>query len=122
MGYMKKAVFYARVSSDIQQKERTIESQIAELKKQITASGDVLVKEYIDDGFSGALLNRPAMDQMRRDLKTNIFETIYFWNTDRIARDVTYPLRRDSDSAMILIKSGSSFSTTSRKLCYSMTK
>lgn len=61
-----------------------------ELKKQIVASGNVLVKEYIDDGYSGARLDRPAMDQLRKDLKTNLFDTIYFLNTDRIAREVTY--------------------------------
>ena len=87
---MKKAVLYARVSSDLQKKEKTIESQIVELKKQISAAGDVLVKEYIDEGFSGARLDRPAMDQLRKDLKTNQFDTIYFLNTDRIAREVTY--------------------------------
>jgi predicted site-specific integrase-resolvase len=45
---MKKAVLYARVSSDLQKKERTIESQVLELKRQIAAAGDVLVKKYID--------------------------------------------------------------------------
>lgn len=87
---MKKAVLYARVSSDLQKKEKTIESQIVELKKQIVNDGNVLVKEYIDDGFSGARLDRPAMNQLRADLKTNLFDTIYFLNTDRIAREVTY--------------------------------
>lgn len=87
---MKKAVLYARVSSALQEKERTIESQIAELRKQIRASGDVLTKEYIDDGFSGALLDRPAMNELRKDLKANAFQSIYILNTDRIARDVTY--------------------------------
>jgi site-specific DNA recombinase len=87
---MKKAVFYARVSSDIQAQERTIESQISELKKQIKNNGHELVKEYIDDGYSGAMLSRPAMDQLREDIKTDMFETIYFHNADRIARDVTY--------------------------------
>jgi DNA invertase Pin-like site-specific DNA recombinase len=51
---MKKAVLYARVSSDAQKQERTIESQVAELRKQITTADDILVKEYIDDGYSGA--------------------------------------------------------------------
>lgn len=87
---MKKAALYARVSSDLQKKEKTIDSQILELKRQILGTGDVLVKEYIDDGFSGARLDRPAMDQLRKDLKTGIFEVIYFLNTDRIAREVTY--------------------------------
>ncbi len=87
---MKRAVLYARVSSDSQQKERTIESQISELKRQIRASGDVLVKEYIDDGYSGSLLDRPAMNDLRKDIRTLEFQTIYILNADRIARDVTY--------------------------------
>lgn len=37
-----------------------------------------------------AMLDRPAMNQLRADLKTRAFETIYILNTDRIARDVTY--------------------------------
>jgi DNA invertase Pin-like site-specific DNA recombinase len=89
---MKKAVLYARVSSDLQKKERTIESQIAVLKAQIKAAGDVLVKEYIDDGYSGARLDRPALDELRHDLKAPLFDSIYFLNTDRIARDVTYQI------------------------------
>jgi site-specific DNA recombinase len=87
---MKKAALYARVSSDAQQKEKTIDSQIAELKKQIAKAGDELVKEYIDDGESGAYLDRPEMNRLRDDLKTNAFDAVYFLNTDRIARDVAY--------------------------------
>jgi site-specific DNA recombinase len=87
---MKKAVLYARVSSALQEKEKTIDSQIAELKRQITGNGDVLIKEYIDNGYSGAQLDRPAMNALRQDIKTDLFDTIYFLNTDRIAREVTY--------------------------------
>ena len=60
MKHMKKAALYARVSTDAQQKEGTIESQVVELKRQIAAAGQELVKEYIDDGYSGTLLDRPA--------------------------------------------------------------
>ncbi len=87
---MKKAVLYARVSSSRQEKEKTIASQISELKKQIQDNGDSLVKEYIDNGYSGALLDRPALNELRQDLKSDLFDTIYFLNTDRIAREVTY--------------------------------
>jgi len=85
-----KAVIYARVSSDLQHKEGTIQSQIVELEKQVHSAGDKLIKEYIDDGYSGALLDRPAMNELRVDLKKNKFDAIYIINTDRIARDVTY--------------------------------
>jgi site-specific DNA recombinase len=59
-------------------------------RKQVLQNGDELVKEYIDEGFSGAMLDRPAMNQLREDMKKETFEKIYFLNTDRIARDVTY--------------------------------
>jgi site-specific DNA recombinase len=87
---MKRAVLYARVSTDAQQKEGTIESQVLELKRQIAAAGDVLVKEYIDDGYSGSRLDRPALEALRRDVRTNLFDAVYFLDTDRIARDVAY--------------------------------
>jgi site-specific DNA recombinase len=85
-----RAVFYARVSSDTQQKEGTIESQVATLRRQIVDAGHELVKEYIDDGYSGTLLARPALDQMRSDLKMGLFDAVYFLAADRIARDVSY--------------------------------
>ena len=69
---------------------RTIESQVVELKKQITAAGHVLAEEYIDDGYTGMLLDRPALNRMRSDLKTARFDRIYFLAADRIAREVEY--------------------------------
>jgi DNA invertase Pin-like site-specific DNA recombinase len=96
--YMNKAALYARVSTDAQQKEGTINSQVIELKRQIETAGHVLVKEYLDDGYSGTLLDRPALDQMRADVKTDTFDAIYFLDTDRIARDS--PIRRSSSASL----------------------
>jgi hypothetical protein len=73
---MKRAVLYARVSTDAQQKEGTIESQVLELRGQIAAAGDVLVKEYIDAGYSGTLLNRPGLEALRRDVRTSLFDAV----------------------------------------------
>src|SRR6516165_1504459 len=87
---MKKAVLYARVSTDAQQKEATVESQLFELKRQIAAAGHVLIKEYIDDGVTGTLLDRPALNQLRADLKTDLFDAVYFHAADRIARTPEY--------------------------------
>jgi site-specific DNA recombinase len=87
---MTKAALYARVSTDAQQKEGTIESQLVELKRQITVAGHVLAEEYIDDGYTGTLLDRPALNRMRSDLKTDRYDRIYFLAADRIARDVEY--------------------------------
>ena len=87
---MKRVALYARVSSDTQQKEGTIESQVVQLKRQIASAGYVLVREYIDDGYSGTLLDRPVLNQLRADLKTDVFDTVYFLAAHRIARAVAY--------------------------------
>ena len=87
---MTKAALYARVSTDAQQKEGTIESQLVELRKQVAAAGHELVEEYIDDGHTGTVLDRPALNRMRADLKTDRFDRIYFLAADRVARDVEY--------------------------------
>jgi site-specific DNA recombinase len=87
---MKRAALYARVSTDRQQQEQTIASQVLELKKQIARSGNVLVKEYIDDGYSGALLDRPGLEALRQDAKADVFDAIYFHSADRLARKVAH--------------------------------
>src|SRR5215831_20033263 len=89
-GHMKRAALYARVSTDRQQQEQTIASQVLELKKQIAQSGSVLVKEYIDDGYSGKLLDRPALEELRRDAKAGVYDAIYFHSADRIARKAAH--------------------------------
>ena len=50
----------------------------------------MLAEEYIDDGYTGTLLDRPALNRMRADLKTDRSDRIYFLAADRIARDVEY--------------------------------
>jgi site-specific DNA recombinase len=50
------------------------------------------VKEYIDDGYSGADMDRPGLEQMRQDLKADVFDRIYFLCNDRIAREVAHQL------------------------------
>jgi site-specific DNA recombinase len=85
---MIRAALYARVSSDAQRLEGTIDSQVSELKRYIAAAGHVLVKEYLDDGHSGTDWDRPALEQIRKDLRTDVFEAIHFLDVDRIMRDV----------------------------------
>jgi site-specific DNA recombinase len=58
---------YARVSSDQQADANTIDSQVAALRAQITAAGFDLhsVREFIDAGYSGSSLVRPALERLR---------------------------------------------------------
>ena len=83
---MKKVAIYARVSTERQEQQKTIESQLAELR-EICKSFQV-VKEYIDDGWSGETLARPALDQLRDDAKQEIFEAVYVHSVDRLSRNL----------------------------------
>ena len=59
--------FYARVSSEAQSRDHTIASQIAALKERIAADGFQLEPDhgYVDDGYSGTSLLRPALERLR---------------------------------------------------------
>ena len=69
---MQRAALYARVSTDAQKQEGTIESQIAELRRQIAAVSHVLVKEYIDDGYTGSRMDRPALQELRANFANGV--------------------------------------------------
>jgi len=58
---------YARVSSEHQADAHTIASQVAALHAQIQAdSGDPLTAQaFLDEGYSGATLLRPALERLR---------------------------------------------------------
>jgi hypothetical protein len=58
---------YARVSSESQARNNTIGSQIAALRERIAADGFQLEPDhtYVDEGYSGAILFRPALERLR---------------------------------------------------------
>lgn len=89
---MKIAAYYARVSTNRQEKEETIDSQIAEVEDRIKLDGNVVGQslKFKDDGWSGDLLARPGLDAMRDAADRKEFEVIYIWSRDRIARKYSY--------------------------------
>jgi len=82
---------YARVSTGRQENEQTIESQLDEVKKRITADGNTLLPQniFIDDGWSGELLARPSLDNLRDAAKEGRFEAVYVYDRGRLSRTFT---------------------------------
>jgi site-specific DNA recombinase len=80
--------FYARVSSDAQARDHTIDSQVAALKQRIAADGFQLEPDhgYVDDGWSGTNLQRPALERLRDAVAGGQVERIYVHAPDRLAR------------------------------------
>jgi hypothetical protein len=61
------AALYTRVSTEKQEREETVASQVDLLYKAAAASGyDIApTSVFIDEGVSGARLERPALDRVR---------------------------------------------------------
>ena len=62
------AALYARVSSTQQAEAHTVASQVVALRERIAADGLPLSEalQFIDEGYSGATLVRPALERLRR--------------------------------------------------------
>src|SRR5947208_1084722 len=83
---------YARVSSEQQSEAKTIESQLSELRAHIKALGLVLPAEheFIDNGYSGATLVRPALEQLRDLAAAGGIDQLYVHCPDRLARNYAH--------------------------------
>ncbi len=83
---------YARVSSDQQSEAKTIESQVADLRTRIATMGATLSAEleFIDNGYSGATLIRPALERLRDVAAAGGIDQLYVHCPDRLARNYAH--------------------------------
>lgn len=83
---------YARVSSEQQAEAKTIESQLADLQARIKADGFELTNalSFVDDGYSGASLVRPALERLRDVAAAGGMDRLYVHCPDRFARHYAY--------------------------------
>ncbi|MCW5887747.1 MAG: recombinase family protein, partial [Anaerolineales bacterium] len=77
---------YARVSSETQAKEGTIQSQLEALREYAKAESHQIIAECIDDGYSGAELNRPGLDTLRDIVSEGLVESVLLLTPDRLSR------------------------------------
>lgn len=84
---MKTVAGYVRVSTQEQADEGySIGEQQDRLKKYCEAQGWNLVHTYTDPGFSGAKLDRPALQQLLADIPSGSFDTVLVFKLDRLSR------------------------------------
>jgi DNA invertase Pin-like site-specific DNA recombinase len=83
---------YARVSSDKQEKEQTIDSQIDALRRAAEERGWTLLADLVctDDGRSGATLARPGLDRLRDLVAEGSCAAVLVCSPDRLARNYAY--------------------------------
>jgi site-specific DNA recombinase len=91
VGLMRAAI-YARVSSERQAQEDTIDSQVQALRARVHEDGLTLDEElcFIDDGYSGSTLVRPALERLRDHSAAGAIDRLYVHSPDRLARRYAY--------------------------------
>ena len=86
------AAIYARVSSERQRQDETIQSQTVGLRELAAERGLLVVEDLVfeDEGFSGATLTRPALERLRDRAAEGAFEVLLCHAPDRLARRYAY--------------------------------
>jgi site-specific DNA recombinase len=87
-----RVALYARVSTEKQEREETVASQVDLLSKAAAAVGYDIgpTSVFIDEGVSGTRLDRPALDRLRDLVAEGAFEVLLVTVPDRLARRYAY--------------------------------
>ena len=111
---------YGRVSTLTNQ---SVEMQLRDLRQLAERRGFEVVREYCDEGFSGAKSSRPALDEMLTDAKRGKFRVLLVWKLDRLGRSLAHLVRlledlRACNVELVSFSEGLDFTTTTGKLLY----
>lgn len=79
-----KAALYIRVSTAEQVENYSIESQRERLEAYCKSKGWTVYETYIDGGYSGSSTDRPALQEMLRDI--NNIDAVVVYKLDRLSR------------------------------------
>jgi site-specific DNA recombinase len=87
-----RAAIYARVSTERQERQQTIDSQIEALRAWASANAHELAQEpvYTDEGYTGSRLDRPGLDGLRDAAFRGEFDVVAVLSPDRLARKYAY--------------------------------
>src|SRR3989344_8000964 len=81
---------YGRVSTARQEDEQTIKTQLVAAREFAQNNSYTIVKEYTDEGWSGTILARPGLDQLRSDARKKLWDAVLIYDPDRLARVYFY--------------------------------
>src|SRR3712207_3077559 len=87
----KRAILYARVSTDEQARSGySLAQQLEALREYATREGYEVLEEVTDPGQSGSSLERPGMDRVRDLVAADGVSVVLAQDRDRFAREPAY--------------------------------
>lgn len=86
----KRVAIYIRWSTDDQGEGTTLETQLERCRYYLGSQGWEFSEElvYVDDGYSGGTLARPALTRLRADVAAARVECVVVYKIDRLSRSV----------------------------------
>ncbi len=92
-----RAALYARVSTDKQAEKYGTPSQIEAFRKRCLEEGWALLLDgdkdaFVDDGYSGAELDRPALNRLRQAAREGRMDVVLAYDPDRLSRKLYHQM------------------------------
>jgi DNA invertase Pin-like site-specific DNA recombinase len=85
-----RAALYARVSTSGNGQDTGL--QVDALRRLAEQRGWAVADVYVDEGVSGAVDSRPALDRMMGDARAGTLDVVAVWKFDRFARSTAHLL------------------------------
>src|SRR3712207_9516644 len=87
-----RAALYARVSTERQERQQTIDSQLSALRDWVRTQDHALAEMHVfrDEGYSGSRLDRPGLDGLRDAAREAASQALAVLSPDRLARKYAY--------------------------------
>ena len=89
-----RTALYARVSTEEQAEKYGLPSQLTELRDLAARKGYTVPDggEFVDEGHSGATLDRPALNRLRDTVRAGAFQVVLVHDPDRLSRRLAHQL------------------------------
>ena len=85
-----RAISYGRVSTEEQVKNYSIPTQLEAIRIFAAEHDFEIVKEYVDEGVSGVILNRKALHKLREYVRNGGADVVIVYDPDRLSRKLVH--------------------------------
>jgi len=83
-----KVGIYGRISTS--DKNQDINVQLTPLREYAQRQEWVIMKEYLDEGYSGSTDKRPGLQAMLKDCRRRLIDIVVIWKLDRLFRSLEH--------------------------------
>ena len=92
MSAMERTIIYARVSTEDQVEKYGLPIQLRACREFAASRGSVVIGEICDEGISGATLDRPGLEQVRKFVRDRGVDVVLMFDVDRFSRELAHLL------------------------------